>query len=109
MDEVSIGLEMEHENASFLHVSASAAAAAAADAAVAEPVPPHVVSAPAPGPADPLQPMAPPSAMPLQLPVAGADDDQLRVSYQCKATKCFRLQWESESACSERVDVVGKT
>ncbi|CAI5737073.1 unnamed protein product [Hyaloperonospora brassicae] len=110
MDEVSIGLGMEHENASFLHVSESATATAATEAAVAEPVPPHVVSVPAPGPADPLQPMAPPSAMPLQLPAAGADDDQLRVSYRCKATKCFRLQWESEinPRCRRQTTIVIK-
>ncbi|KAJ8527286.1 hypothetical protein ON010_g14977 [Phytophthora cinnamomi] len=98
MDEVSVGLslsEMEHENASFL-------GAAAVEEAPPKPVPvpePTVTPAPAiPAPA----PSAPPAAAPVAVPstpvaaAVDAGDDCLRVSYHCKASKCFRLQWEAE-------------
>ncbi|KAL4158096.1 hypothetical protein PRNP1_003875 [Phytophthora ramorum] len=100
MDDVSVGLsisEMEHENASFLCASASAGAGVAPPKPVPVPEP-----ATTPPPIIPLQPTSNPFATtpkPSVVPVAvaaNAGDDYLHVSYHCKATKCFRLQWEAE-------------
>ncbi|KAF1773790.1 Zinc-binding ribosomal protein [Phytophthora cactorum] len=90
MDDVSIGLEIE--NASFLGASMPATQGA----------PPKPVPVPVPVPAStpaPLIPSPTPFATAPVLPVApvaSAVEENLRVSYHCKAIKCFRLQWESE-------------
>ncbi|EGZ17330.1 hypothetical protein PHYSODRAFT_300435 [Phytophthora sojae] len=107
MDEVSVGLslsEMEHENASFLGASA-------AEEAPPKPVPVPVPVA-TPAPANPPQaPPMPPAAVPVAIPAlpvaaaAAAGDECLRVSYHCKATKCFRMQWEAEKIHSGNVCV----
>ncbi|ETL91972.1 hypothetical protein L917_09595 [Phytophthora nicotianae] len=98
MDDVSIGLEIE--NASFLDASMSATAA--------KDVPPKPVPVPVPVPATvpvpastpaPLTPSPTPFAAAPVLPVtpiASPAEENLRVSYHCKAIKCFRLQWEAE-------------
>jgi hypothetical protein len=86
-DDVPIGLE----NASFL-------GSMVADQPEPMPAPlPVPVPAATPAPAN-----AAPSPAPPVGPVVSAADDCLRVSYHCKATKCFRLQWEAESELAAR-------
>lgn len=87
MDDVSIGLEMEHENASFLDVSVSTTVAE--EKALPDPLPATLSQ-------QKSTPVAPPPPPSIAFAVNAADD-HLRVSYRCRATKCFRLQWESES------------
>ncbi|KAE9137757.1 hypothetical protein PF010_g1183 [Phytophthora fragariae] len=99
MDDVSVGLsisEMEHENASFLSASAVKEA------------PPKPVPLPAPVPAATPAPANPAQAASAALPVATAGDEYLRVSYHCKASKCFRLQWEAEMnpRCTRQTTIV---
>ncbi|OWZ24820.1 hypothetical protein PHMEG_00094 [Phytophthora megakarya] len=82
MDDESIGLEiseMEHTHASFLDAPASTAAVEAAPAA------------------NPVQPPAPTPAAPAAVDTCAVEEN-LRVSYHCKANKCFRLQWEAEKS-----------
>ncbi|KAF4042611.1 Ribonuclease-III-like [Phytophthora infestans] len=91
MDDVSIGLEIE--NASFLGASM---------AGTTEEAPPEPVPVPVPAPASTsasLTPSPTPFATTPNLPVApvaSPTEENLRVSYHCKALKCFRLQWEAE-------------
>ncbi|POM58741.1 RNA helicase/RNAse III [Phytophthora palmivora] len=91
MDDESIGLEiseMEHANASFLAAPASS---------TAEEAPHKPVHAPVMTSANPLPAVSTPIATAPTLPVAtSATEENLRVSYHCKAKKCFRLQWEAE-------------
>ncbi|KAL3668719.1 hypothetical protein V7S43_006014 [Phytophthora oleae] len=91
MDDVSIGLDID--NASFLGASIPVTP----EKALPDPVPVPVPAA-TPAPANPMYshtPFATASAVPIA-PAASATEENLRVSYHCKATKCFRLQWEAE-------------
>ncbi|RMX65169.1 hypothetical protein DD238_004392 [Peronospora effusa] len=101
MDDVSIGLEMEHENASFLDASVSTTVA-------------EEVSLPDPtltrASVNSSRLKSSPVATPPIAFAVNAADDHLRVSYRCKATKCFRLQWESEMnpRCKRQTTIVIK-
>ncbi|CAH0520894.1 unnamed protein product [Peronospora belbahrii] len=98
MDDVSIGLEMEHENASFLQMSASTTSvveeASPTNKSVSASLPEPTLKLPAT--VNLVQPTPTPIATPPVALATSPADDHLRVSYWCKATKCFRLKWESE-------------
>ncbi|KAL8011657.1 putative ribonuclease III domain-containing protein [Plasmopara halstedii] len=99
MDDVSIGLEIE--NASFLSSSTTAEKELPKPILVPVPLPPptvvSVTSSPNPFASTPPQPVA-------------NVDESLRVSYHCKAIKCFRLQWEAEvnPRCPRQTTIVIK-
>jgi len=104
MDDVTLGLDMDHAEATLLPAVGAAPLGTVTPAdAMAPPAPaaPQAQEAVAGSPdrrkevVNPFvgQSQPPPPATPLP-----PGDEFLRVSRQCRAAKCFRLQWEVESA-----------
>lgn len=99
MDDVTLGLDMDHAEATLLPAAGAAPPATGTPADAPTPASSQAQEASADSPdrrKEMADPFAGQSQSPPQQPPPG--DEFLRVSRQCRATKCFRLQWEVESA-----------